>query len=55
MGTLESMECQRMCAMSRDNANPHSSDVLHEKSNFWKIREKNVLFVVHDVMTISCA
>ncbi len=26
-----------------------------KKSNFWKVREKNVLFVAHDVMTISCA
>ncbi len=44
-----------MCAMSRDNAYPHSSDVLREKSNLGKLRAKNVVFVVHDAMTISCA
>ncbi len=54
MGTLGSMECENMCAMSRESANRHNSNVLREKSNLMKIREKNVLFVVNDVMMISC-
>ncbi len=55
MGTLGLMECQNMCAMSTESANRHNSNVLRETSNLGKIREKNVLFVVHDVMMISCA